>query len=126
MSDEFGTLLLLDAESKRLLSSSTETVVKALRQLVRTASWYFNCLFGILAIVWAFSARRHDYTTCTAPMGVNVENLITDCVHPPMHYDVVACTVVVFAVAGILVSTSVGRLALRRLRVESVTDDVPR
>ncbi len=121
-SDGSGVILLLDAESERLLSSITETVNKSIRQLVRTASWFFNCLFGMLAVASALSARRYDYTTCTAPMGFSVDNLSTDCVPPPMHYDVLACTLVVVAVAGILVSMIVARIALRRLRITIPAD----
>ncbi len=117
-SDGSGALLLLDAESARLLSSITEMVNKSLRRLVWIAVWYFNCLFGILAVVSSLGARRPDDTICTAPMGANIDNLSTDCLHPPMHYDLLSCALVMLAVVGILVSMIVGRIALRRLQIE--------
>ncbi len=121
-SDEPGAILLLDAETERLLSSIPETFNKSLSQLIRTALWYFNCLFGMLVIVSLFGVRQHDYTVCTAPISVNVDNLSSDCMHPPMHYDAFACVSVALGIAGILVSMIVGRIALSRLRITLPAD----
>ncbi len=120
--NESGAILLLDVESERLLSSITETITKSLRQLVRIGSWFFICLFAMLAVASSLSARRYDYTICAAPMGFNVEVLSTDCVHPPMHYDVLACALALFAITGILVSMILGRIALHRLRITIPAD----